>query len=96
MSTLPGGESDVVYDADTSVSWELFSLRAVRKGDFKLLWLPKPLGPADWQLYNLASVPGEMNDLATRLPKLRNEMAEIWEAYARKTGVVLPSVNPFD
>jgi arylsulfatase len=90
------GTTEVVYNDDIAISWELFGFRAVRKGDFKLLWLPKPFGPGDWQLYDLANDPGELNDLSKEQPKLHDEMAEIWEKYARETGVVLPSVNPLD
>ena len=88
------GETEVVYRDDIAVSWELFGFRAVRKGDFKLLWLPKPFGTGDWQLYDLENDPGELNDLSTQRRKLRDEMAEIWEKYARETGVVLPSSSP--
>ena len=56
---------------DTAVSWELFGMRAVRKGDFKLLWLPEPYGTGDWQLYDLDKVPGELNDLSAHYPKLQ-------------------------
>lgn len=77
-----------------AVSWELFGFRAVRKGDFKLLWLPRPFGSDDWQLYDLASDPGELNDLSTERRKLRDEMTEIWEMYVRETGVILPSASP--
>jgi arylsulfatase A-like enzyme len=88
------GKAEVVYRDDTAVSWELFGFRAVRKGDFKLLWLPKPFGTGDWQLYDLAKDPGELNDLSTHRRELRDEMADIWEKYARETGVVLPSSSP--
>ena len=77
------------------MSWELFGMRAVRKGDNKLLWLVKPFGPDDWQLYNLAKDPGERVDLSGRMPELRNEMIEIWNRYSQETGVILPSKNLF-
>ena len=84
------GESESVCDADTAVNWELFGFRAVRKGDYKLLWLPKPFGLGDWQLYNLARDPGELNDLSSRQPELRQELISIWQLYAQETRVVLP------
>ena len=92
-SMLPvlSGKADVVHEDDIAISWELFGMRAVRKGDFKLLWLPEPFGTGDWQLYNLASDPGEVNDLSTLHPKLRAEMIEIWDGYSRETAVILPS-----
>jgi arylsulfatase len=75
------------------VSWELFGMRAVRKGDHKLLWLSKPFGPGDWQLYDLASDPGEVDDLSRSKPELRREMVEIWNRYSKETGVILPSTD---
>ena len=68
-------------------------MRAVRKGDFKLLWLSKPFGTDDWQLYDLATDPGETTDLSGRMPELRSELIETWNRYSQETGVILPSVN---
>jgi len=70
-------------------------MRAVRQGDYKLLWLVEPFGPNHWQLFNLATDPGETIDLSARLPDLRNDMIEIWNRYAQETGVILPSNNLF-
>jgi len=96
-SILPvlSGKARVVHEDDTAVSWELFGMRAVRKGDFKLLRLVKPFGPDEWQLYDLATDPGETVDLSERMPELRREMIEIWNRYAQETGVILPSKNIF-
>lgn len=93
------GESDAVYDNDTAVCWELFGYRAVRKGDFKLLWLPKPLGIDDWQLYDLSKDPAELNDLSQERPKLRKEMIDIWNRYSAEVGVIIPpggALRPWD
>ncbi len=89
------GEAEMVHKDDTAASWELFGTRGVRKGDYKLLWLTEPFGPNNWQLYDLAKDPGEMIDLSTKEPKLRDEMIEIWNQYAKKTGVILPDRNMF-
>jgi arylsulfatase A-like enzyme len=90
MLPLLKGESKYVYEDDTAISWELFGFRAVRKGDYKLLWLPKPFGISDWQLYNLSTDPAELVDLSQQQPRLRAEMIEIWNQYAKETGVILP------
>jgi arylsulfatase len=99
MMKVLKGESDIVYDNDIAVSWELFGFRAVRKGDFKLLWLPAPFGVDDWQLYDLSKDPAELNDLSQERPKLRNEMVEIWNQYSTEMGVILPpggALSPMD
>lgn len=89
MSPLLRGVSRVVHEKDSAVSWELFGFRAVRKGDVKLLWLPKPYGTGDWQLYDLSRDPGELNDLSPQEPQLREELIRIWDQYASETGVIL-------
>ncbi len=89
------GKADVVHEDDTAVSWELFGMRAVRKGDFKLLRLLAPFGPDEWQLYNLAKDPGETMDLSGQMPELRSEMIEIWNSYSKETGVILPEKSLF-
>jgi arylsulfatase A-like enzyme len=95
LAPVLSGEAMVVHKDDTAASWELFGMRAVRKGDYKLLWLVEPFGPDEWQLYNLANDPGETVDLSTRMPELRSEMIEIWNRYSQDTGVILPSRNIF-
>jgi len=89
------GKANVVYKDDTAVSWELFGMRAVRKGDYKLLRLVKPFGPDEWQLYNLANDPGEMIDLSKKMPDLHKEMIATWNRYSRESGVIMPSKNIF-
>jgi arylsulfatase len=84
------GKSDFVYENDTAVSWEMLGFRAVRKGDFKLVWLPLPFGNHNWQLYDLSKDPSEMNDLSKKRRKLRKEMIGIWKQYSKDVGVVLP------
>jgi arylsulfatase len=90
MLKLLNGKSDLVYDSDTMVSWEMLGFRAVRKGDFKLVWLPLPFGNDDWQLYDLSKDPAELNDLSLERPKLRNEMIGVWKQYSDDVGVILP------
>lgn len=95
LSPVLNGKRNAIYKDDTAVSWEMFGMRAVRKGDYKLVWLIEPFGPDKWQLYNLANDPGETADLSAQMPELRNEMIETWNHYSRETGVILPSENIF-
>ena len=90
MRKVLNGKTDFVYDDDTAVSWEMIGFRAVRKGDFKLVWLPIPFGNDDWQLYDLSKDPAEMADLSKMRPELRKEMIGIWKQYSKDVGVVLP------
>lgn len=76
------------------IGWELFGNRAVKMGDWKLLWLCEPAGTGDWQLYDIRNDPAEMNDLAAVHPEIRDEMAGLWDEYARTNNVILPDVSP--
>jgi arylsulfatase len=91
LTEVLNGKSNSVYDDDTAVSWEMLGFRAVRKGDFKLVWLPVPFGNDDWQLYDLSKDTAELNDLSTEQPTLRKEMIEIWNQYSKDVGVILPA-----
>lgn len=90
MMDVINGKSNFVHDNDTGVSWEMLGFRAVRKGDYKLVWLPLPFGNDDWQLYDLSKDPAELKDLSQERPKLRQEMMGIWKQYSEDVGVVLP------
>ena len=96
MTNVLSGNANIVHKDDTATSWEMFGMRAVRQGDYKLLWLIEPFGPDRWQLFDLASDPGETTDLSAAMPELRNEMIEIWNGYSQETGVILPSENVFE
>jgi arylsulfatase len=91
---LLSGASDLVRTPDDWLGWELFGNRAIRRGDWKLLWLCEPQGAGHWQLYNLAADPGETVDLAQDQPALTKELIALWEAYATRNNVILPDSSP--
>ena len=88
------GETSEVHDEDTVTGWELFGMRGVRKGQWKAVYIPRPLGPASWQLYDLSKDPGETTDLAQSEPSKLAALIEHWDDYAEETGVVL-AASPF-
>jgi arylsulfatase len=79
------------------VGTELFYRRALRKGDWKAVYLPKSdgiyprdgVGEGKWQLFNLATDPAESNDLALTEPAKLAELVADWERYAAEKGVAL-------
>lgn len=81
-------EADFVHSEDTVTGWELFSQQAIRKGNYKALYIPKPLGPGKWQLFDLSKDPGETNDLSDRNPEKLAEMLNHWTQYVAETGLV--------
>ena len=58
--------------------------RAVRTGDWKLV----SLWNGEWELYNMATDRTEMNDLSPDYPLKVKEMADDWEQWAWRTGVL--------
>ncbi len=63
-----------IHAEDHITGWELFGQKALRKGDWKALFIPAPNGPNRWQLYNLAEDVGETEDLAERYPEKLQEL----------------------
>jgi arylsulfatase len=94
LSPLLSAASDHVRSPTEWIGWELFGNRAIRMGDWKLLWLCEPYGSADWQLYNLATDPGETKDAAKDYPEIASELRAHWEDYATRNNVILPDRSP--
>lgn len=93
------GEVDSIHSDDYVLGWELFGKRAIRKGDWKIIYTPyhevrEPrhagIKTDTWQLYYLPDDPVEMNDLSEEDPEKLAEMIAHWEEYAEENGVVFP------
>jgi arylsulfatase len=82
------GEQTQPHAQDETTGWELFRARAMRQGDWKALYIPKPDGPGRWQLYNLKRDPGEIHDLADAEPERLRALVEHWQRYVDETGVL--------
>ncbi|WP_395661732.1 arylsulfatase [Aestuariivirga sp.] len=87
-------KASAVRGADDWTGWELFGNRAIRQGDWKLLWMCKPFGASQWQLFDLKSDPGETRDLAAEKPEIRDRLAKHWDDYVKINNVILPDVSP--
>lgn len=94
LAPVLSGRSDSVRGASDWVGWELFGNRAVRMGNWKLLWLCEPFGSGQWQLYDLKSDPAETQDLATERPETRDQLIRHWDEYATANNVILPDTSP--
>jgi arylsulfatase len=60
--------------------WELNGHRAARKGDWKIVAVPK--GP--WELYDLATDRGETNDLVKEQPEKLDELVALYTAWSAR------------
>ncbi len=82
------GKVETPYAEASQVGYELFGMKAFFDGDWKILWMPPPFGPGDWQLFNLRDDPGEMKDLGDQDPDRLAEMIARWEQYKESNGVL--------
>ena len=89
-SMLPylNGSSPSIHPADFINGWETCGRAAVRCGDWKIVFIPKPKGPEKWQMYNLKKDPGEVFDLAEQDPERLEKMIKMWDQYVLETGVI--------
>ena len=95
-------EAAGVRTAQEPVGYELFFRRALRKGDWKAVYLPagtnrytrQGVSTGRWQLFNVAADPGETRDLAVAEPGRLTELVAAYDAYAKAKGVVpLPAAG---
>ncbi|XZE22351.1 arylsulfatase [Pirellulaceae bacterium SH449] len=78
------------------LGWELFGNRAIRQGDWKLLYLlPAAGGTGDWQLFHLKEDPAELNDLSASHPEKRQALIKLWDEYVKRTGLIVSDAGPF-
>lgn len=95
VSWLPylRGEAERIYSTDEITGWELFGRMALRKGDYKALFIPKPHGPERWQLFDLASDPGEPIDLAEDQRQRLDDMIRDFQEYALENQVIIQDAS---
>ncbi|MFE8583746.1 arylsulfatase [Sphingomonas sp. NCPPB 2930] len=85
-----------VRGADEALGYELFFRRALRKGDWKVVYLPAPtnrytrggVSTGRWQLFNIAADPGETKDLSAAEPARLADLVAAYDRYAKAKGVV--------
>ena len=76
-------------DKQDFVGWELFGQQAIRRGNYKAIFIPNQSNTAKWELYNLTADKGELVNLAGEHEDLLNELIDAWSTYMTETGVIL-------
>jgi len=84
------GESGSVHGQEHTIGFEFVGWRAIRAGDMKATWIHKPYGKSRWELFDLASDPGETRDLSAERPDELGRLEKLWDTYADRVGVVMP------
>lgn len=85
---LAVGAVDRVYAETDSVGYELAGNAALFQGDYKLVRNYLPVGDNRWHLYNIATDPGETQDLRESMPERFELMQTLYADYAADNGVL--------
>jgi len=90
------GATDEIHGPGATTGWELFGRRAIRKGDWKAVYVPDLENRSQWQLYDLSRDRGEVNDLTEAHPEKLTELLTLWEQYKQENGVLDEALSLFD
>ena len=82
------GKAPTVYGPNDSIGWELGGRKALRQGDWKIVYANPPWGSGDWELYNLAEDRTEQRNLAAQRPDKLQQLLGEWKKYVAANGVL--------
>ena len=83
-----------IHDSNKVIAHELLRRRALRKGNWKLLWVPKPFGSGNWKLFNIMEDPAELQNKAEDRPDIMQDMLREWVQYETENGLIYPDKSP--
>lgn len=87
-SARNGRSTLAIHSPDYVTGFECAGSGALRRGDWKITYVPAPRGPQRWELFNMKEDPGETNDLRNQQPSIFSELLVLWEDYKKEVGVV--------
>ncbi|KFY63529.1 hypothetical protein V497_01979 [Pseudogymnoascus sp. VKM F-4516 (FW-969)] len=77
-----------IHDDQQVTGWEICGSGAIRRGRYKITYVPYPKGPQRWELFDIVDDPGEVSDISTEKPDLFKELLGLWDVYKAEVGVV--------
>lgn len=95
-ATTIEGKANSPRTEEEYIGIEFFGGSTIRKGDWKIVKVPYPVGSGGWELFNLQNDPGERHNLATTNPEKLNELLGHWEEFMTENNVILPNRTVFD
>jgi arylsulfatase len=75
-------DDSTAVSRENPVAFEMYGGRAVFLDDWKLSWLGPPVGSGEWELFDLATDPGETRNLANEHPDIALELERAWGNFA--------------
>lgn len=87
VNVLKGKDSSA-RPSDFERGEELFGNKTYRQGHWKIVWLPKPHGEEQWQLFDMQNDRGETRDLAAEQPQRVALLVKRYEQWARDNQVI--------
>ena len=78
------------------IGTELWNAKSIRKGKWKIVSVPDPIGTGEWQLYDIENDPGERTDLAEQQPGKLEELINDWNSYMKENNIILPNRTTYD
>ncbi len=90
MTRFLAGEADVVHDEEYVTTLYHGGRAYLRQGNWKISNLEPPFDEADFELFDLATDPGEANNLADDEPEKLAELIDLWGEERERLGIILP------
>ena len=84
----PSTAAFAIHPETSAHGWEVAGSAGLRRGRFKITFVPRPKGPQKWQLYDILDDPGEVSDLRETKLELFEELHGLWLDYKQRVGVV--------
>ena len=77
-----------IHGDEKAFGWEIAGSGALRRGRYKITYVPLPRGPQRWELFDIIKDPGETDDLCEKMPEVFQELLRLWSVYVKEVGVV--------